>query len=317
MSREIRRALDLWGLDGSRFRLFAQRENHVWRIDHEGQGFALRIHRPGYRDIAELESEFCFMQHLAAGGLAVPEPVRTRDGNFFATIGARYASLVTWMSGTPVGSGGKLTTRTTPHRIGRMIGAAAAQMHDLADSWKPQTPPRRPDWRVEGLFGDAPVWGRFWEHPHLTPGQRDVMMRVRQVLRAHLLRIESTLDEGLVHADLVGENMLLDDDRIAFIDFDDCAFGYRDFDLATILVKFHGQPGFDALKGGLLEGYGARRAVNPLHLDLLLLARALTYPGWIAARLDEPGSLARSARMLETALQLARDYLKGRHACDS
>jgi hypothetical protein len=44
----------------------------------------------------------------------------------------------------------------------------------------------------------------------------------------------------------------------------------------------------------------------------LLLCRALTYPGWVIARLGEPGMDARSVRAIEMATRMAETYLSRR-----
>ena len=70
-------------------------------------------------------------------------------------------------------------------------------------------------------------------------------------------------------------------------------------------------PDYPALRAALLAGYAARRAVDPATLDLMLMLRALTYPGWIIARMTEPGGRARSLRAVATAMPLVTAYLRG------
>ena len=65
-------ALKLWGLEGADCAFVAGRENQVFRVDHSGETFALRIKRPGYRTKAELQSELDWMAAMDAAGLAVP-----------------------------------------------------------------------------------------------------------------------------------------------------------------------------------------------------------------------------------------------------
>ena len=65
------------------------------------------------------------------------------------------------------------------------------------------------------------------------------------------------------------------------------------------------------IRAALLEGYATRRRVHDDTLDLFVLLRALTYPGWIMPRLHEPGGAARSARAIATAIPLAERYLNG------
>jgi len=155
-----------------------------------------------------------------------------------------------------------------------------------------------------------PFWGPFWDNPDLTPPQRALMLDARARADAALARIEASLDFGLIHADAITENVMIHDGRLALIDFDDGGWGFRDFDLATVLMRQLGAPDYPALRAALLTGYAARRPVDPATLDLFLMLRALTYAGWIIPRMAEPGGPARSARAIATALPLILAWLE-------
>lgn len=302
-------ALALWAMSDGVATLAAHRENTVWRVDHCGRAYALRFHRPGYRTAAQLESELCWMQALAAGGLSVPRPVARPDGGLTGQVGKHHVSLLDWMPGRPVGAVGGFIDIDDIAGLCRNLGRQIARLHDLSDAWTPPPGFTRPDWRRAGLLGDDPLWGRFWAHPHLSDAERDLIITARQATNVALAEIEQTADQGLIHADLLAENVMIHDGALTFIDFDDCAFGFRDFELATVLVKFLHQPYLAQMRTALIDGYGARRAVDPATLDLFLLVRALTYPGWSMARIDEPGGADRSRRAITTALDLARQFL--------
>ena len=309
MNKNVTAALALWGMEGASARLIAERENSVWKVGHEGRAYALRFHRPGYRTPAELQSELQWMAMLAAGGVSVPRPVPLRAGGFTGHLGEQALSILTWMDGVPIGEAGALFDTSDPHALAVKVGREMARMHDLTDAWKLPEGFTRPDWRRAGLLGEDPLWGRFWEHPHLTLAQRDLLLDARAKADARLRATEGGLDQGLIHADLLCENVMLDAGRPVFIDFDDSAFGYRDFELATFLKKSMHQPYYGDMRAGLLEGYSVRRAVDGDALDFALLLRALTYPGWIITRLDEPGGRERSARQLAQALELAAKFV--------
>lgn len=312
MTEAVHEALELWDIAGARAEFVARRENEIWRITRGNARFALRFHRPGYRNMAELRSELALMRALADGGLSVPRPVPQPGGALLGRVGGRGVSLLTWLDGAPIGAAGLLSDEADPAGLCHRIGQAMARLHDLTDDWQPPTGFTRPDWRGEGILGEDPLWGRFWEHPHLTLAQRGLLVTARGAARARLQRMEPQLDQGLIHADLLAENILADGGTVAFIDFDDAAFGYRDFELATLLLKFRHRPYHADMRAGLCDGYSARRDVKPDILDFMLLLRALTYPGWFADRLDEPGAAERSQPAIETALTLARDFLEGK-----
>lgn len=302
--------LALWDMPGAVATPFARRENEVWRVVHDGAAYALRFHRPGYRTGAELRSELDWMSALADAGLPVPRPVPLVDGQMTGQAGDRRVSLLTWLPGGPIGAVGALRDGADPYALCHAIGALIARLHDLTDAWTPPTGFTRPDWRADGLLGDRPLWGRFWDHPHLSGEDRAVLLDVRARAADRLGALDG-LDQGLIHADLLAENIMQDGAQIAFIDFDDCAIGYRDFELATFLIKFLDQPYYGDMRRGVCDGYAARRAVDPDRLDFFLLLRALTYPGWIMSRLTEPGGAERSRRALDTALTLARGFQSG------
>ncbi len=304
-------AAALWGFDPARIALAAQRENAVWRVETDAGRFALRLHRPGYRSEAELQSELGWMAMLAAGGLPVPRPVPSRAGRLVETLGDTPVSVLTWLPGRIVGAQGAL--EGIADRAGHMhkLGALLARLHDLSDVWAPPPGFARPRWDRGGLVGPAPLWGPFWDNPDLSADQRAQVLAARDRADTDLRAREGTLDFGLIHADAITENVMVDGDALALIDFDDGGWGYRDFDLATVLMRQLIAPDYPALRAALLAGYAARRAVDPATLDLMLMLRALTYPGWIIARMTEPGGRARSLRAVATAMPLVTAYLRG------
>jgi Ser/Thr protein kinase RdoA (MazF antagonist) len=124
-----------------------------------------------------------------------------------------------------------------------------------------------------------------------------------------LQELEPVLDYGLIHADLVRENVMLNEDKLQLIDFDDAGFGFRLFDLATTLLKNLTEPDYPALRSALIEGYRSVRPIDTDALDLFILLRALTYVGWIITRMDEDGSEIRNQRFIVNARALAQQLL--------
>lgn len=118
------------------------------------------------------------------------------------------------------------------------------------------------------------------------------------------------MDYGLIHADLVRENVMVYGDKLWLIDFDDAGFGFRLFDIATTLLKNLHEPDFNQLRGALLAGYRSERPICTRQLDLFMALRAVTYVGWVASRLNEDGSGIRNERFIETARALMSQYLQ-------
>lgn len=135
------------------------------------------------------------------------------------------------------------------------------------------------------------------------------MLRFRDAVKADLAAREATLDFGLIHADLVRENVMIDAGRVQLIDFDDSGFGFRLFDIATTLLRNRTEPDYHSLKAALLEGYLSVRHLDIAALDLFIALRAVTYVGWIISRMKESGAEARNIRFVATARDLAKSYL--------
>ncbi|NSY37703.1 phosphotransferase [Leisingera sp. ANG59] len=296
-------------MEGAAARLIATRENQVYRVDHGSRSYALRLHRPGYRTDAELWSELQWMNAAAAGGLLVPVPVPSASGGFLHVADGIQVDVLTWLSGAPIGRTGEDLDTADRTSLFHGIGREMARLHAVSDHWTPPKGFSRCSWDREGLLGSNPVWGRFWENPSLVSEDRELFAAVRMTADKELRQIEGGLDYGLIHADLVRENVMADGDKLQFIDFDDSGFGFRLFDLATTLLKNMREKDYPALRDALIAGYLSVRAIDLAALDLFLLLRAATYIGWIIPRAGEPGSKARQQRFVETTRLLARSYL--------
>lgn len=308
----VKEALALWGLERASASLAARRENEVWKVRDGTAAFALRFHRPGYRSEEELTSELQWMAMLAQNDVAVPQPRATRTGGFLGQIDGHCVSLLNWLAGHPIGAGDQLHGIANRPALAHALGAKMARLHDLSDAWTIPDGFTRPDWRRDALLGEAPLWGRFWDNPDLAPDQRALLAQTRKAANAQLAAIENDLDQGLIHADLLSENILIDDHgHLALIDFDDSAFGFRDFELATFLMRYLAAADYGEMRAALIDGYASRRAVNGETLDFFILLRALTYVGWIIARRLEPGGAERSTRNIARAISLAKTYLNG------
>lgn len=280
----------------------AQRENTVWRVDTGAGAYALRCHRKGYRSDAELEGELSFMDMLARGGLTVPDPVRTRAGRHLVHHDERQWSLLTWLPGIPLGRAGVPLDPAHGPATFAELGRTLARLHLLADGWTPPHGFTRPDWRRDGLLGDAPVWGRFWDHPDLTTAQQGRLAAFRDHARDILTA--GNFDAGLIHADPLRENVLVDGAAVYLIDFDDSATGYRLFEIATALIRNRDEPNYGALHDALIAGYREHRPIDISALPLFMALRATTYIGWIKDRGDLPDAAVRTATNIDTALEL-------------
>ncbi|MEM8788820.1 MAG: phosphotransferase [Pseudomonadota bacterium] len=286
----------------------AGRENRVYKVTQGGQSFALRFKRRAYHGYNDLVSELQWLAEMDRAGLNVPKPIPSQNGALLEKIDGQHVDLVSWLDGRPIGKTGEPLELDDPVAIFTDIGAEMARFHNACDVWDPPHGFTRCHWDTDGLLGENPRWGRFWENPTLDAPARTLLQDFRIVARRDLDALD--LDAGLIHADLVRENVLLDGATLHIIDFDDGGFGYRLFDVATALLKNRGEPTYPDLRAGLINGYLSVRPLDMGPLDFFMALRAVTYVGWIVPRMEEPGSAIRNTRFIKDAQDLCGAYLE-------
>jgi Ser/Thr protein kinase RdoA (MazF antagonist) len=312
-------ALHEWDLAVAALSPIKVRENAVFRVDlADGARAVLRVHRSGYHSDEELDAEFVWMRALAAAGISVPRVIRSRLGRDFEVIsmphGTRQIDVFEWIEGRQLGSvesGVQGDAATIAEQYG-MIGATAARMHNHAAQWRCPAGFRRHAWDAEGLVGEQPLWGRFWELPALTAGQKDLLMRARAKIAGELAAYGTGPDRyGLIHADLVPENLLVEGDRVQVIDFDDAGFGWHLFELATSLYFITGDSIYAAAREALIRGYRGERELPEAALawlPLFLAARGTTYLGWVHTRQDSQTARELTPFLVERVCTVAEEF---------
>jgi len=196
------------------------------------------------------------------------------------------------------------------------LGKLAGRLHRFSSQWSAPDGFTRHHWNLEGLVGEQPVWGRFWENDRLTEEQRELIIKAREIVRAALTEFGQTEQNyGLIHADFLPENVMIDGDDLQLIDFDDAGYGWYMFELATSLFVHLGEPHFDEVLGAYVEGYRTEHVLpdeDLAYLPIFIMARLFTYLGWMHTRgvTEETEELA--AMIIEAAVAVATDVVNGR-----
>lgn len=317
LTRLARVALDQWGIVPRDLRLHSQSENTVFRVEAESSAvYALRVHRQGYHDLAALESEHAWTAALAASGLFVPESVPTNDGRAYATATlpgsteTRHVGIVKWIPGITLAQHLRQSTSVVEvARVYERLGELIADFHATTSRWSQPDGFKRHSWDAQGLVGESPFWGRFWEIDAASKVERSRLLALRNKVLDILSRDSKRAGAyGMIHADLNANNVLRQDDRLVVIDFDDAGFGWYAFDLAVAvwdrLDALTEQPRFDIVYRNLLRGYQSRNSSCESIVErvpLFMLVRTLMLLRWMQDR-PETGHAGMIPMLLEMAL---------------
>jgi Ser/Thr protein kinase RdoA (MazF antagonist) len=292
-----RAALKFFPIDAADPVLVNLSENVTFKVAdrRDGSFWVLRLHRPGYHTLEELVAERAWIRALAASGIEVPQALTARDRREYAavTIAAtgeqRFAGLARWTEGRLLSD---VLAETSDERVAEdyfaQLGVLTARMHDQASAW--QAPPHftRHHLDADGLMGEAPHWGSFWEHRSLSPSECQLLLKTRDRLRAWLARLDKDPSVySLIHADMHPGNVLVDGERLTVIDFDDAGFGWHLYDIAVVLTYWQSRPNAPAIERAFLGGYRSIRRLSEeaeAMIPTFRLIRWMASIGWFHER---------------------------------
>ncbi|MEH6469854.1 MAG: phosphotransferase [Halopseudomonas sp.] len=315
-------ALKHWDIECLSLELIKYRENAVYRlVTTEGEEFAVRINRPGYHSEPALRSELQWIDALDRHGFDVPQVIPTTEAELLVTVSVsdvpepRQVGLFSWVEGQPLAAELECSPEDKGkiRSIYRTVGQSAAKLHNQATSWPLPEGFQRHAWDLEGLVGEQPFWGRFWELESLTSEQRQLLIAARDQVRRDLRKLgqEPGL-YSLIHADFVPDNLLVDGGCVRLIDFDDAGFGWHLFEIATALYFIQDEPYFDTARDAMIAGYRDHRPLSDEALEqlpLFLVARGCTYLGWVQSRQETETAKEMTSELIRMACDIAQRYM--------
>lgn len=298
----------------SAIRLLGYRENAVFGLEDEKQGRSavFRVHQYAFHTAAEIESELIWMDDLRTAGVHTPAVLASTTGNRVTTIDMpdleehRLVSALSWERGAQPGED-EVVERY------ELVGTLAAQIHNHGLRWRPPASFKR--WTIdeETGFGARGNWGDYHKLTTLTPRQRAVCDRAADAVREALHGFGKGSDRyGLIHGDLMTENILIDGEAVHVIDFDDSGHGWHLYDLGTALFMHAGGDLYGPIRDNWLMGYRAARPLPDEHIamiDTFTMMRALGLLGWQTRFPNHPITLELGAWVIAHTSAFAEYYL--------
>jgi Ser/Thr protein kinase RdoA (MazF antagonist) len=322
LEQVARRALAEYGAaPDSVLTLLNVSENATYAVDDPATGLrtVLRVHRHGYHDGREIESELAWLDALRVDtGVRTPRVLPTPDGRRLLALteegapGPRHVVHFEFLPGVEPREDGE----SLPASF-ELLGGITAAMHEHVLRW--QRPPwfRRFAWDYDGAFGGVARWGRWQDGIAVGASEREVLGRLDAALRTRLARFGSGQDRyGLVHADLRLANLLEDrspdGDQCYVIDFDDCGFSWYLYDFGTAVSFFEDDPRVPELTEAWLRGYRSVRALpaeDEAEIPTFVLMRRLLLVAWIGSHSGTDLARSMGAAYTAASCDLAETYL--------
>lgn len=305
-----------YGWEGATVTHLGTSENVTFRVISDRAASIVRVYRIGHRTRTAIDAELAWMDALRSdAGISTPEVIQALDGDRIHTVqtshGPTYSVAFRQLPGQEPDE-----SRLTDWFF--QLGALCARMHNHAADWPPPVPLPldRPRLGWETLLGAAAIWGPWSRAPGLDPRATPLLERVSQQIRSRLASYGTGARVyGLIHGDLRLQNLLVEDGAVHVIDFDDCSFCWRLYDLATALSLIEDLPIAPTLLDRWLEGYRNRRPLERADLEIvadLIVMRRLQVLGWLGSRSQSELARQVAPSYVPATVAAAEAYLSGK-----
>lgn len=297
-------------------RLLNVSENATFLVEDPDEGRSvLRVHRHGYHTEREIASELAWMDALRAqAGIRTPRVLPAADGSRVVTAAdpasgdRRHCVRFEFVAGSEPSAG-------SPGQFAE-LGEITARMHRHARQWVRPAWFTRFRWDYGAAFGAEARWGRWQDGLGVGTEELDILGRLDAALQRRLADFGDGPERfGLVHADTRLANLLVSEDSVSIIDFDDCGFSWYLYDLGAALSFFEHDPLVPALVASWLSGY--RRVLRMPAADegeiwTFILYRRLLLVAWIGSHQGAAIAAELGADYTAGTCELAERYLSGR-----
>jgi Ser/Thr protein kinase RdoA (MazF antagonist) len=286
-----------------------------------GRNLVLRLHRLGYSSADEIRSELAWIDALRqAGTVETATPIQAGDGQLLQRLQSptgqpsRYAVAFERLPGKEPDPG------IDAERWFERLGELTARMHRQARAWA--LPPGfcRKRWDVENMVGANGHWGSWRAAAGLGPPEIAVLERTLALIASRLDRFGSGRERfGLVHADLRLANLLVEDDHLRIIDFDDCGFSWFIYDFAAAVSFIEHEPILPDLVQAWSVGYRRNASLSRedmAEIPTFVILRRILLTAWLASHAEVPAARQLGAHYTAGTVRLAQELLHGRFLTD-
>jgi Ser/Thr protein kinase RdoA (MazF antagonist) len=236
--------------------LFWERgSNDTYKVRCTDAQYFLRVFRHGAYSKAANEFEAEALIYLYRQGVPVAYPMPRKSGGYIAEIvapeGPRFVLLTSVANGS--------TPDYESLKNCRLVGESIARLHTLSTGF--ESTYERTHLDLKGLLDDSmDVIRQYFPH---QPSAINKIERIAQAVKATVQAVpDELLDYGICHGDLHGGNLHIHEDLVTLFDFEECAFGYRAYDLGTFKWNLGSNKQSKEKWSAFIEGYSSIRPLT-------------------------------------------------------
>lgn len=289
-------------------------ENATFLVEDpsDGRDGVLRVHREEYHPIAAIESELSWLEAVRIEtGISTPVVIPTRDGRRVVTelhhSRERHAVLFEKIAGI----------EPDEDEIGtadfHTLGALTARLHLHARQWEAPAGFERFSWDWEHTLGGAPRWGRWQDGIGIGSSEIDLLTSAVDLVRQRLEAFGSGPDRfGLVHADLRLANLLVHEELVSVIDFDDCGYSWFLYDFGTAVSFIEDDPQLPSWQAAWVAGYrevGTLSSTDEEMLSTFIMLRRMMLVAWMGSHSHSRECQVKGPSYARGTCELAERYL--------
>jgi len=309
----LKNIVDRWGMThDAQIALLTVSENATFMATDNNKKIIIRVHANGYHSYDEVQSELFWIMALKEGEvLNTPAPIKTTSGEIITTVNVGEAEHFVVAFDFVAGQEPEVNTDLATWFA--ELGSITAKLHQHSKTWDRPSGFTRKYWSVDNSIGANGYWGDWRKAAHLDAGGAEVISRAIEIIEERLERYGKDSSRfGLVHADLRLANLLINQNSMNIIDFDDCGFAWFSYDFAAAISFHELDPGVNELKLSWVKGY---RSVTDFsqadedEIDTFIMLRRIMLTAWLASHSHTTENKKLGAAYTDGTVSLAKTFV--------
>lgn len=272
----------------------------------------LRVHRPDYHTRQEIESELIWIDSLREQKIVrTAAPLGLVSGGRIA--GFQHEGVDRLVVGFEFLPGHAPAPENNLKKAFYTLGSVTARLHEHIKGWATPVGFKRKVWDFDSMLGQWPLWGDWRDAMGLDDKGKHLLEQTATLLAQKLETYGSDASRfGLVHADLRLANLLMGEDGLSVIDFDDCGYSWFMYDFAAAISFMEEDKQIPDLKNSWVKGY---RSVAYLPskeeqaIPMFIMLRRMLLTAWLASHSETETARELGETYTQGTVRLAQTYL--------